>query len=99
GLGLAARNRSLGFPVPALRIGVLTSPDADGWNDFLPRVEEPGVGFAVALFPIKVQGLDLKPTLLAGLAWFAAHADEFDVLCIVRGGGRRNDLARFDERA
>jgi len=98
GLGLAARNRGLGFPVPALRIGVLTSPDADGWNDFLRHVEEAGAGFDLALFPIKVQGLDLKPTLLAGLAWFARHADDFDVLCIVRGGGSRTDLAWFDDR-
>lgn len=96
--GLADRNRSLGFPTPALRIGVLTSPDADGWNDFLRHVEEARAGFDVALFPIKVQGIELKPTLLAGLAWFARHADRFDVLCIVRGGGSRTDLAWFDDR-
>lgn len=98
GLGLATRNRGLGFPVPALRIGVLTSPDADGWNDFLRHAEEARVGFAITLFPIKVQGLELKPTLLAGLAWFAQHAADFDVLCIVRGGGSRTDLAWFDDR-
>ncbi|MGB3968951.1 MAG: exodeoxyribonuclease VII large subunit, partial [Planctomycetota bacterium] len=98
GLGLAARNRSLGFPVPALRIGVLTSPDADGWNDFLRHVEEARVGLDVALFPIKVQGRELKPTLLAGLRWFAERAEHFDVLCIVRGGGSRSDLAWFDDR-
>lgn len=96
--GLAERNRRLGFPVPALRIGVLTSPDADGWNDFLRHVEEAGVGFDITLFPIKVQGIDLRPTLLAGLAWFAAHSPQFDVLCIVRGGGSRTDLAWFDDR-
>lgn len=97
--GLATRNRSLGLPVPALRIGVLTSPDADGWNDFLRHLEEARVGCHVALFPIRVQGLDLKPTLLAGLSWFAANAEHFDVLCIVRGGGSRTDLAWFDDRA
>jgi len=97
-LGLAARNRSLGFPVPTLRIGVLTSPDADGWNDFLRHVEEAGVGLDLALFPIKVQGRDLRPSLLAGLQWFAANAEQFDLLCIVRGGGSRGDLAWFDDR-
>jgi exodeoxyribonuclease VII large subunit len=96
--GLADRNRSLGFPTPALRIGVLTSPDADGWNDFLRHAEEARVGFDVALFPIKVQGVELKPALLAGLAWFARHRESFDVLCIVRGGGSRTDLAWFDDR-
>jgi exodeoxyribonuclease VII large subunit len=96
--GLAERNRMLGMPVPATRIGVLTSPDADGWNDFLRHLEESGCGFDVTLFPIKVQGPELKPTALAGLRWFAAHADDFDVLCILRGGGSRTDLAWFDDR-
>ncbi|MBL8756061.1 MAG: exodeoxyribonuclease VII large subunit [Planctomycetes bacterium] len=96
--GLAQRNRQLGFPLPARRIGVLTSPDADGWNDFLRHVQEAQVGLDVTLYPIRVQGRDLKPMLLAGLRWFAARADEFDVVCIVRGGGSRTDLAWFDDR-
>lgn len=96
--GLAERNRALGFPVPALRIGVLSSPDSDGWNDFLKHLQESPVGFDVTLVPIKVQGVEMKPTLLAGLQWFAARAAEFDVLCIVRGGGSRTDLAWFDDR-
>ena len=97
-LGLHDRNRSLGFPVPALRLGVLTSPDSDGWNDFLRHLQESRLGFDVTLVPIKVQGQELKPSLLAGLHWFAAHAADFDVLCIVRGGGSRTDLAWFDDR-
>jgi exodeoxyribonuclease VII large subunit len=97
-LGVADRNRSLGFPVPALRVGVLTSPDADGWNDFLRHVEDARVGLQLTLFPIKVQGAELKRSLLAGLRWFERHAGAFDVLCIVRGGGSRTDLAGFDDR-
>lgn len=96
--GLADRNRSRGFPVPSLRIGALTSPDADGWTDFVRHLQESPVGFDVTLFPIRVQGVELKPTLLAGLRWFEANADAFDVLCIVRGGGSRSDLAWFDDR-
>lgn len=96
--GLADRNRSLGFPVPMLRVGVLASPDSDGWNDFLRHLEESRSGCAVTLFPIKVQGIELKPSVLAGLAWFAQRTAEFDVLCIVRGGGSRTDLAWFDDR-
>jgi exodeoxyribonuclease VII large subunit len=96
--GLALRNRGLGLIVPALRIGVLSSPDSDGWNDFLRQLQESQFGFAVTLVPIKVQGHELKPSLLAGLRWFAQHAADFDVLCIVRGGGSRTDLAWFDDR-
>ena len=52
----------------------------------------------MTLFPVKVQGVELKPTLLTGLSWFAAREHEYDVLCIVRGGGSRSDLAWFDDR-
>lgn len=97
-MGLAERNRMLGLPVPALRIGVLTSPDADGWKDFQRHLEESRCGFDVTLFPIKVQGTELKSTLLSGLRWFAKHRDEFDLLCIMRGGGSRSDLAWFDDK-
>lgn len=95
--GLAERNRSLGFPIPALRIGVLTSPESDGWNDFLRHLQEARLGFEVTLVPIKVQGAELKPSLLRGLCWFADRATDFDLLCIVRGGGSRTDLAWFDD--
>jgi exodeoxyribonuclease VII large subunit len=82
---------------PPLRIGVLSSPDSDGWNDFLAELAGAGIGFEVGLFPIKVQGADLKPTLMAGLRWFARHAAAYDVLCVLRGGGSRTDLAGFDD--
>jgi len=95
--GLVDRNRSLPLPVPPLRIGVLASPESDGWNDFVRHLEESRIGFAVTLLPVKVQGRELRPGMLAGLAWFAAHADEFDVLCVLRGGGSRTDLAWFDD--
>ncbi|MBK8975974.1 MAG: exodeoxyribonuclease VII large subunit [Planctomycetes bacterium] len=96
-LGLLTRNRELPLPRPALRIGVLTSPDSDAWNDFLRELQSSGIGFDVALHPVRVQGEQLRPTMLAGLAWFAARAADFDVLCIVRGGGSRTDLAWFDD--
>jgi len=97
-MGLAEKNRMLGLPVPAVRIGVLTSPDADGWKDFQRHLEESGCGFDITLFPIKVQGNDLKPTLLKGLSWFTEHQDKFDLLCVMRGGGSRSDLAWFDDK-
>ena len=95
---LIARNRGLPMPVPCLRVGVLTSPDADGWNDLREELARSGIGFEVGLFPIRVQGPELKPTVLEGLTWFADHAADWDVLCIVRGGGSRTDLAWFDDR-
>lgn len=96
--GLTTRNRDLPVPVPALRIGVLSSPESDGWNDFLREIEASGIGFELTLVPVKVQGEALRPTMLAGLHYFAERADQFDMLCVLRGGGSRTDLAWFDDR-
>jgi exodeoxyribonuclease VII large subunit len=95
--GLERRNLELLMPCPALRIGVLASPESDGWTDLLRHLQESAIGFQVTLVPIRVQGHALRPTLLAGLRWFAAHADDHDLVCIIRGGGSRTDLAWFDD--
>lgn len=97
-LGLMDKNRELALPMPPLRIGVLASPDSDGWNDFAKELESSGIGFQVTVYAVKVQGAELRPTMLAGLAWFAERASEYDALCVLRGGGSRSDLAWFDDR-
>jgi exodeoxyribonuclease VII large subunit len=97
-LQLAERNRSLPLPTPARRIGVLASPDSDGWNDFLRQLQESGIGFDLTLVPVRVQGAELRPSMLAALAWLAERAADFDAVCILRGGGSRTDLAGFDDR-
>lgn len=96
--GLERRNLELAIPVPTMRIGVLTSPDSDGWNDFLQEIRGSGIGFSIELFPVRVQGEELRPTVLRGLKWFARRSESFDVLCILRGGGSRTDLAWFDDK-
>jgi exodeoxyribonuclease VII large subunit len=96
--GLDHKNRDLPVPVPALRVGVLTSLDSDGWNDFYEEVKTSGIGFHVTSYNVRVQGDRLKPSMLQGLKYFKKRAKDFDVLCIIRGGGSRTDLAWFDDR-
>jgi exodeoxyribonuclease VII large subunit len=96
--GVERRNLELPVPVPSLRIGVLSSPDSDGWNDFVQELRRSGFSFDVTLVPVRVQGEELRPTMLRGLSWFARKAERFDLLCIVRGGGSRTDLAWFDDK-
>ncbi len=96
--GLDRKNASLALPVPPLRVGVLCSPDSDGWNDFLREIEASRIGFTITAYAVRVQGKEVRPTVLAGLRWFATRADQFDCVCILRGGGSRTDLAWFDDR-
>ena len=96
--GLHDKNSGLPLPVPALRVGVLTSINSDGWNDFHRQIQSSDIGFCVTAYDARVQGELLRPTILKGLRYFAERESEFDVLCIIRGGGSRTDLAWFDDR-
>ena len=57
------------------------------------------LAFQIALYPVTVQGARLESEVGRALEYFAHHADAFDVIAIVRGGGARSDLAWFDNLA
>lgn len=94
--GLMRRNLERPLPLPALRIAVLASTDSDGWMDFRKELGRGQFAFDVVCFPVKVQGELLEQTMLEGLRWFAERSSDFDLLCILRGGGSRTDLSWFD---
>ena len=72
--GLDQKNRLLPMPVPALRIGVLTSHNSDGWNDFLAEMKSSSIGFEITSYDVRVQGEMLKPTMLQGLRFFTERS-------------------------
>jgi len=97
--GTLARNatRTLS-PVP-LRVGLLTSAGSAAAADFLKTLDSSGRGFAVTHVDVRVQGVDAVASIVAGLQQLARRADSLDVVCVVRGGGARTDLAAFDDEA
>jgi exodeoxyribonuclease VII large subunit len=97
--GLLERNRSLPFPLLPLRVGLVTSLESDAYHDVLRTLEESGFAFDVVVHGARVQGRQTEPSVLNALDWFRAHAAEFDVLLVCRGGGSRTDLAWFDSEA
>jgi exodeoxyribonuclease VII large subunit len=94
--GLLNLNRDLPLPWLPLRVALITSPQGEAVQDFLHELSRSGVGFAVSLFGIRVQGPRLTPELTAALASIRRHPDRFDAVVIIRGGGSRADLAWFD---
>ncbi len=96
--GLDGKNVARPLPCPTLRLAVLASPTSDGWHDFLHQLEASGLAFTLTLYPVRVQGVELRRTVLSGLAQAAATAADHDALCILRGGGSRSDLSGFDDR-
>ncbi|MCS7240355.1 MAG: exodeoxyribonuclease VII large subunit [Candidatus Bipolaricaulota bacterium] len=97
--GILERNRSLPFPLLPLRVGLITSLGSDAQNDVLNTLKASGFAFQVLVHGARMQGHFTEPSVLNALDWFRAHAEEFDVILICRGGGSRADLAWFDSEA
>ncbi|MEZ5989351.1 MAG: exodeoxyribonuclease VII large subunit [Planctomycetota bacterium] len=95
--GLADRNRELPLPLVPLRVALVTAETGDALQDFAKTLKQSRFGFDVMLYPVRVQGEKLRPTVLAALAFFADRADDFDVLVICRGGGSRSELGWWDD--
>jgi exodeoxyribonuclease VII large subunit len=93
--GVLATNKSRPAPLVPLRVGLVSSPRTEGFNDFTGQLLGSGFGFDVVLVAATVQG-DSAPREVAA-AIHALDGAGVDVICIVRGGGSRGDLACFDD--
>jgi exodeoxyribonuclease VII large subunit len=89
-----ANRRTLLSPVP-LRVGLVASPQTEGYSDFTGQLLDSGYGFLVLLVKSAVQG-DAAPPQIVG-AIESLDAAGVDVICIVRGGGSKGDLSCFDD--
>ncbi len=54
--GLLRRNREVPVPEVPLRVGLVASPDTEGYRDFLGRLTGSPFGFVVKVAPVRVQG-------------------------------------------
>ena len=91
---LLGRQAGLDLAVVPLRVGLVTSAGSAAAADFLDVLSSSAMAWRVALVDTRVQGDDAEASVVRGLA--AAVGAGVDVVCIVRGGGSRTDLATFD---
>ena len=94
--GLREKNRERLFPVPPLRIALITSFESDAYNDFVNELIRSPFAFDVTVLDVHVQGANVEAHVGGALRWVEERAAEFDVAVIVRGGGARTDLMGFD---
>lgn len=96
--GIFDLNKALSFPVLPHRIAVITSPTAAGYEDFLHQLtdNEYGIPFYIKLFPAVMQGEKTEDSIIAALDRVFPHADLFNVVVIIRGGGSTSELSSFD---
>lgn len=97
--GLLERNRQLLLPLPILRLAVISSPTAAGYQDFMHQLTENpyGFGFSTTLFPAVMQGSDAAASMRTVLQTIELKSTDFDAVILIRGGGSSLDLLAFDD--
>ena len=95
--GLLARQPALALAAVPQRIGLVTSDRSAAAHDFLTTLEGSGFGWEVLLADARVQGAEAEASILDALE--RLRSASIDVVCVVRGGGARTDLAVFDTEA
>jgi exodeoxyribonuclease VII large subunit len=81
-------------PVP-LRVGLVASPGTEGFQDFTGQLLNSGFSFEILLVRTLVQGDAAPPQIVRAVTTLDEHG--VDVICVVRGGGSKGDLACFDD--
>lgn len=96
--GLTQLQKALRFPLPCLRIAIISGDSAAGYGDFCKHLAEavPAFAFSARLFKASVQGERTVAEVSAALGRIRAQADKWDCVVIIRGGGSTTDLAAFD---
>ena len=92
--GVIGRNGRLPLPLVPLHVGLVTSRGSAAAADFLHTLEASGRAWRVVLADARVQGADAERSVVAALHALAVRG--VDIVCVVRGGGARTDLAAFD---
>jgi exodeoxyribonuclease VII large subunit len=93
--GLLNANKRVALsPVP-LRVGLVASPQTEGYSDFTGQLLNSGFGFEVLLVKTAVQGDAAPAQIVTAISTLDQHG--VDIICLVRGGGSKGDLACFDD--
>lgn len=96
--GLFAQERKRPIPAFPRKIGIVTSPDAAGFQDVLKILTRRYPSAEVVLSPTLVQGSAAPPSIVAAIQALNRRAD-IDVMLIVRGGGSLEDMWCFNDES
>lgn len=95
---LIDRNKQLSMPAVPQRIAIISSDGAAGYGDFMKQLNANAYGlqFYTCLFHAMMQGSSTAPSIISAINRIESHADLFDCIVIIRGGGSSSDLNSFD---
>lgn len=92
--GLFAPERKRKLPEFPERIALITSEQGAAIGDFLTNLGRLGV--RVDLYPSSVEGKRAVLEILNAVKYFRSHADRYDLLVVIRGGGSIESLQAFN---
>jgi exodeoxyribonuclease VII large subunit len=93
--GLLDANKKRALSQVPLRVGLVASPGTEGYSDFTGQLLHSGYGFSITLVKTAVQGEAAPQQIVSAIESLDAHG--VDIICLVRGGGSKGDLAAFDD--
>jgi exodeoxyribonuclease VII large subunit len=93
--GVLSANKDRDVAEMPLRVGLIGSPNTEGYKDFLGQLENSGLAFSIVAVPVPVQGDIAPPAIAAAIRQLDAR--DLDVICMIRGGGSKADLSCFDD--
>jgi exodeoxyribonuclease VII large subunit len=93
--GVLDANKARPLPDVPLRVGLVSSPRTEGFNDFTGQLIGSGLSFDVVVAATAVQGESAPSEVVAAIQ--RLDTSGVDVICVVRGGGSKGDLACFDD--
>ena len=96
--GVLTLNKELEMPLLPQRIAVISSATAAGYGDFCNQLAGNPYGYVFypRLFPAMMQGERVEESIIGALNRIYSHAEAWDVVVIIRGGGATSDLSNFD---
>ena len=96
--GLFDENKKRHFPLLPKRIAVISVETSKGYHDFLKVIQNNAWGyrFSIHLFPALLQGDGAVRSIGLQLRDIAKQKEQFDVVCIIRGGGGDVGLNAYD---
>lgn len=96
--GVLTLNKELEMPLLPQRIAVISSATAAGYSDFCNQLAGNPYGYVFypRLFPAMMQGERVEESIIGALNRIYSHAEAWDVVVIIRGGGATSDLSNFD---
>ncbi len=95
--GVFAPEKKRALPLFPTRIALITSEQGAAIGDFTMNLGPQG--FHVGFYPTSVEGKRAVIEILEALRYFDQHADDYDLLVMIRGGGSLESLQAFNNEA